>query len=86
MTRQLQSQTRRQIAEIFRRLDYSKLGPVYCDEGGDEFWKAKRVLCRRRGAAIAAALRPRLAVGGRSLYVGAGVPEIPAAGHGDYWN
>jgi hypothetical protein len=58
-------------------LDYAALGPVYCDEGGDEFWKAKRGLCRRRGSAIAVALRPKLAVGGRSLYVGAGVPEIP---------
>ena len=76
-TQELQVATSRVIAEIFRRLDYSKLGPVYCDEGGDEFWKAKRVLCRRRGGTIAAALRPKLAVGGRSIYVGAGVPEIP---------
>jgi hypothetical protein len=77
MTRQLQRDTQQRIAEIFRRLDYSALGPVYCDEGGDEFWKAKRGLCRRRGGMIAAALRKKLAAGGRSLYVGAGVPEIP---------
>lgn len=77
MTQRLQRTTRQRIAEIFRRLDYAALGPVYCDEGGDEFWKAKRGLCRRRGSVIAAALRPKLAFGGRSLYVGAGVPEIP---------
>jgi len=77
MKHSLHLETTRTIAEIFRRLDYAALGPVYCDEGGDEFWKAKRGLCRRRGSTIAAALRAKLAVGGRSLYVGAGVPEIP---------
>ena len=78
MTRPLQSKTRRQIAEIFHRLDYSKLGPVYCDEGGDEFWKAKRGPCLRIGMRLAEILRPKLAAEGRSLYVGGGVPEIPA--------
>ena len=78
MTRPLQSQTRRQIAEIFHRLDYSKLGPVYCDEGGDEFWKAKRSPCLRIGTRLAEMLRPKLDAEGRSLYVGGGVPEIPA--------
>jgi hypothetical protein len=77
MPHSLNRETTRLIAEIFRRLDYAALGPVYCDEGGDEFWKAKRGLCRRRGSAIATALRTRLAIGGRSLYVGAGAPELP---------
>ncbi|WP_447600089.1 hypothetical protein [Nitrospira sp. Nam80] len=77
MPHRLKLETRRAIADIFRRLDYAALGPVYCDEGGDEFWKAKRGLCRRRGGTIAAALRKKLTLGGRSLYVGAGVPEIP---------
>jgi hypothetical protein len=77
MARSLRPKTIRQIAGIFRRLDYTALGPVYCDEGGEEFWKAKRGLCRRRGSAIAVALRNKLPIGGRSLYVGAGVPEIP---------
>ena len=78
MRQRLQRATQQRIADIFRRLDYDALGPVYCDEGGDEFWKAKRGLCRRRGSAIAVALSPKLAAGGRSLYVGAGVPEIPS--------
>lgn len=77
MTQRLHRKTQQRIAEIFRRLDYAALGPVYCDEGGDEFWEAKRGLCRRRGGTIAAALRKKLTLGGRSLYVGAGVPEIP---------
>lgn len=76
-TQFLSHSTRLVIAQIFRRLDYAALGPVYCDEGGDEFWKAKRRLCRRHGDAIAIALKKKLFVGGRSLYVGAGVPEIP---------
>jgi hypothetical protein len=73
----LQLATSRLIAEIFRRLDYARLGPVYCDEGGDEFWKAKRGPCLRIGTRLAEILRPKLAAEGRSLYVGAGVPEIP---------
>jgi hypothetical protein len=77
MRQPLQRHTRQRIAEVFRRLDYVALGPVYCDEGGDAFWKAKRGLCRRRGSVIAGMLRLKLTVGGRSLYVGAGVPEIP---------
>lgn len=73
----LQSQTRHRLNEIFRRLDYAALGPVYCDEGGEEFWKAKRGPCLKQGRVIAAALCAKLAPGGSSLYVGAGVPEVP---------
>ncbi len=69
--------TRRAIREIFARLDYARLGPIYCDEGGDEFWMAKRGLCQRLGMKLANALLPRLRPGGTSLYVGAGVAEIP---------
>ena len=71
------STTRRAIKEIFARLDYGRLGPIYCDEGGDEFWAAKRGLCQRLGMKLASALLPRLAPDGASLYVGAGVAEIP---------
>jgi hypothetical protein len=69
--------TKLAIREIFARLDYARLGPIYCDEGGDEFWKAKRGLCQRLGSKLANALLPHLAHGGASLYVGAGVAEIP---------
>lgn len=71
------SRTRRAIKEIFARLDYARLGPIYCDEGGDEFWEAKRGLCQRLGQRLATALLARLKPGGTSLYVGAGVAEIP---------
>ena len=33
--------TRRVIKEIFARLDYATVGPIYCDEGGDEVLEGK---------------------------------------------
>ncbi len=68
---------KRTIATAFRRLDYDVLGRIYCDEGGDEFWRAKRGPCERLGIRLAEALMPRLKPAGASLYVGAGVAEIP---------
>lgn len=69
--------TRQAIATTFARLDYRRLARIYCYEGGEEFWKAKREPSRRLGQRVAAALLPRLPPGGRSLYVGAGVAELP---------
>jgi hypothetical protein len=68
---------RRAIARMFHRLEYRTLGRVYCYEGGKEFWKAKRKRCRRLGIRIGETLLKRLKPGGRSLYVGAGVAELP---------
>ena len=68
---------RRTIAKMFHRLEYRTLGRVYCYEGGAEFWEAKREPCRRLGIRIGEALLARLKPGGRSLYVGAGVAELP---------
>lgn len=73
----LSRSTRAAITRSFAHLDYKKLGPVYCYEGGDEFWQAKRRPCERLGNRIARALSDRLGPGGRSLYVGAGVAELP---------
>jgi hypothetical protein len=70
-------QTRRLIARVFQCLDYRRLGKIYCDEGGDAFWRARRGPCQRVGIALAEVLLSRLASGGRSLYVGAGVAELP---------
>ncbi|MBV6468968.1 MAG: hypothetical protein NBKEAIPA_00847 [Nitrospirae bacterium] len=69
--------TKQVVRQVFARLDYAGLGPIYCDEGGDEFWKAKRAVCLRLGLRLANELRSRLASEGTSLYVGAGVAEIP---------
>lgn len=77
MPRLLSRPTSAAIAKIFSRLDYKTLGPVYCYEGGDEFWQAKRKPCERLGNRIARALAGHLVPHGRSLYVGAGVAELP---------
>jgi hypothetical protein len=74
----LATATRRLVTEVYGRLDYGALAPVYCYEGGDEFWRAKRGPCDRLGSRIAVLLRRKLGRGGRSLYVGAGVAELPA--------
>lgn len=69
--------TRRSISQIFDRLNYSRLGTIYCDEGGEEFWKDRRGPCQTLGIELAEVLLGCLRAGGRSLYVGAGVTEIP---------
>ena len=65
------------ITKVFDQLDYDALGPVYCYEGGDEFWQAKRKPCERLGLNLAKTLLRKLPPVGRSLYVGAGVAELP---------
>lgn len=70
--------TSRLVTEVYGRLDYGALGPIYCYEGGDEFWRVKRALCHRLGNRVAVLLRKKLPRRGRSLYVGAGVAELPA--------
>ena len=72
----LAKKTTQQIQKIYQTLDYQGLGPIYCDEGGDEFWKDRRGPCQKMGSTIAKALKFRLPPRGWSLYVGAGVPEI----------
>lgn len=74
----LSASTRQAIARAFDHLDYKRLESVYCYEGGNEFWRAKREPCRRLGNKVAEALVKKLPPGGRSLYVGAGVTELPA--------
>ena len=74
----LASATRRLVTEVYGRLDYGALGPIYCYEGGNEFWRAKRGLCERLGSRVAVLLKGKIGRGGRSLYVGAGVAELPS--------
>jgi hypothetical protein len=69
--------TRQAIARIFARLDYAALGRIYCHDGGEAFWRVKRGPCRRWGIKLAGILKGLLPARGRSLYVGAGVAEIP---------
>ncbi|TLY33728.1 MAG: hypothetical protein E6K57_03090, partial [Nitrospirae bacterium] len=74
---QLKPATLKVITRIFDSLDYAALGSIYCDEGGDAFWQERRGPCKELGIKLAAVLRDRLRPGGRSLYVGAGVAELP---------
>lgn len=75
--RYLQASTAKVVSGIFDRLDHRKLGLIYCDEGGEEFWRARRGPCQELGLKLAEVLLNRLNPKGRSLYVGAGVAEIP---------
>ncbi|MBM4121322.1 MAG: hypothetical protein FJ249_01845 [Nitrospira sp.] len=77
MKKRLKASTREAIQRIFDRLDYMRLGPIYCDEGGEAFWNAKRGPCQKLGIKFAQVLLDRLKPEGRSLYVGAGVAELP---------
>jgi hypothetical protein len=73
----LQPSTRMAIRTLFQALDYRALAPIYCEEGGDAFWQAHRGPCERIGVKLGKVLKECLASGGRSLYVGAGVAELP---------
>jgi hypothetical protein len=75
--RPLSLKTRSAVAALFKRLDYAALGRVYCDEGGEAFWKARKGPCLTLGLKLGQTLRGRLRKGGRSLYAGAGVAELP---------
>src|SRR5437867_5889091 len=73
----LQPATLQSIARIFDALDYAALGAIYCHEGGDAFWEERRGPCQKLGIQLAEVLRDRLRPNGRSLYIGAGVAELP---------
>lgn len=73
----LRPRTKQVIREIFAKLNYTALGDIYCEEGGEAFWKAHKKKCQTMGSKIAEALKRRLSQKGRSLYVGAGVAELP---------
>lgn len=77
MRMQISPVTKALIRKTYTQLDYKTLGKIYCYEGGDEFWRAKRKPCERLGINLAQALLKKMPRGGRSLYVGAGVAELP---------
>ena len=66
------------ITALFANLDYATLADLYCDEGGDAFWNDRRGPTLELGLVWATALGGRLSRQGISLYVGAGVAELPA--------
>ena len=77
MAPHLSQKTLDAITQVFRTLDYAALGEVYCDDGGEAFWEERRGPAQELGIQLAEVLLVRLRPKGRSLYVGAGVAEIP---------
>lgn len=69
--------THARIEALLGSLDYAALGPIYCDSGGDAFWQAHRGPVLELGMRWATEAGARFSPGGRSLYVGAGVAELP---------
>ena len=59
-------------------IDYAALGRIYCEFGGEAFFADRRTAVFDLGRSWAGALAARLAPRGRSLYVGAGIAELPA--------
>lgn len=71
-----------ETADLLRRvvdaLDAEAIGRIYCDEGGEAFWRDRKGPAIELGLRWARAARTRLRPGGRSLFVGAGVAELAA--------
>lgn len=65
------------VRAVFERVDWTALGEIYCDFGGERFWQERRSEVVRAGRAIGTALLRRVPRGGVSLWVGAGVGELP---------
>lgn len=62
---------------VFERLDWQRLGELYFHWGGADFWTEKRPQVLELGAALGEQLAKRVDRGGSSLWVGAGVAELP---------
>src|SRR5688572_15090833 len=72
------SRSQQVIENVFAVLDYPVLAEIYCHAGGEDFWRERREAVVELGCLWSQALVSRLPRGGRSLYVGAGVAELPA--------
>jgi len=62
---------------VLDRLDWQALGEIYFHWGGEEFWEDKRPRVEELGELLAKRLLSELPRGGASLWVGAGVAELP---------
>lgn len=68
------------IDRILESLPAEQIGEIYCDEGAEVFFETMRPRIRDDGVAWASAIAGRLGSGresGASLYVGAGLAELP---------
>ncbi|MCU0862189.1 MAG: hypothetical protein MUC36_00230 [Planctomycetes bacterium] len=62
---------------VLDALDWRELGEIYFHWGGEGFWRERVPKVSTLGKALGQALLPRLPRGGSSLWVGAGVAELP---------
>lgn len=62
---------------VFASLDWRALGAIYFHEDGEAHWRERRPRVLALGIELARRLLPQLPPGGASLWVGAGVAELP---------
>ena len=62
---------------VFEAADWRALGEVYFHEGGEQHWADRRKLVVELGVQLARRLALQVPRGGASLWVGAGVAELP---------
>ena len=65
------------VRAVLGALDWQALGEIYFHWGGERFWRERRPRVQQLGERLARALLPRLVADGASLWVGAGVAELP---------
>jgi len=69
------------VAALHRRIaaacDWQALGEIYFHWGGEQFWAEKAPQVGELGERLARALLPKVRAAGASLWVGAGVAELP---------
>jgi hypothetical protein len=65
------------VRRVFERLDWQALAEIYFDWGGDRFWQQRRGNVVSMGGELGKRLLHRVPRGGASLWVGAGVMELP---------
>lgn len=71
------SQVGKTARDVFERLDWQALAQIYFDWGGEHFWQQRRGNVVSMGRELGKRLLHRLPRGGTSLWVGAGVAELP---------
>lgn len=62
---------------VLATLDWRALGAIYFHADGEAHWRERRPRVLELGVALAQRLLPQLPSGGASLWVGAGVAELP---------
>ena len=67
----------RAVARVLGALDWAALGEIYFHWGGEQFWKERLPKVGELGERLAKELLRRVPRRGASLWVGAGVAELP---------